>query len=196
MLPTIKPCTLNKALSYQNEDVVHRFTKLYDISFEEAQDIFLETKKWLWLTAQARSRGITTQLSIKDTLFIIDEMWHNFILFTDDYSRYCLDHFGYFIHHTPSKQSDRERRQRKLESNPDQVRQEQMQSLQRQCKFICEKLGADTLLKWFIDFPQRYTADFFNHHRKDVSLGWTPTPELQALAASVKAGRIVVTKAA
>ena len=40
-----KICSLDKALEYQNDEVVYRFTTLWDVSFAEAQDLFLETKK-------------------------------------------------------------------------------------------------------------------------------------------------------
>jgi hypothetical protein len=32
----------------------------------------------------------------------IDEVWHNFILFTREYNKFCESVFGKFIHHTPS----------------------------------------------------------------------------------------------
>lgn len=38
---------LQEILGYRNEDVLHRFTSLVDVSEEEADDIFAETKKFL-----------------------------------------------------------------------------------------------------------------------------------------------------
>src|SRR5690348_8802846 len=32
---------------------------------------------------------------------VVDEAWHTFILFTLDYSRFCDEVFGRFIHHHP-----------------------------------------------------------------------------------------------
>lgn len=29
----------------------------------------------------------------------LDDLWHSFICLTESYSRYCEDHYGYFIHH-------------------------------------------------------------------------------------------------
>lgn len=34
--------------------------------------------------------------------FAIDEAWHHFILFTQDYDEFCKKHFGKFIHHVPN----------------------------------------------------------------------------------------------
>ncbi len=130
-------CTLGKALSYENLKVVSRFAQLYDVSFEEAGDVFVETKKWLWLASQVESGA----LSITDPLLIIDEMWHNFVLFTLDYARYCTDCFGRYIHHAPTTQRDKERRRKEFEDDPVRAEQEHASRLQRQCDLIAAKLG-------------------------------------------------------
>src|SRR5262245_40287193 len=41
---------LAQALQYKNEAIVHKFLESYALSFEEASDLFEETKKWLWLS--------------------------------------------------------------------------------------------------------------------------------------------------
>ena len=63
-------CPLGKAVSYENPEVVSRFVQLYDVSSEEAADVYVETRKWLWLASQVESGA----LSITDPLLIIDEM--------------------------------------------------------------------------------------------------------------------------
>ncbi|MEW6497872.1 MAG: hypothetical protein AB1589_36035 [Cyanobacteriota bacterium] len=190
MSTTVQSCSLSKAINYQNYDVVERFTQLYDVSFDEANDIFLETKKWLWLADQPKSHMIT----IIEPLLIIDEMWHNFILFTPEYTDYCLDCYGCYIHHAPTTQREKDNRQRQFREDPTRAREEQMQKLLQQCAFISQMLGATTLLKWFVEYPERYNEVFFNHHRKDVSLSYSPPPALQALATHLKTGRIRIAK--
>ena len=69
--------SLEKIRSYNNEDLICRFLDIYEIDEAEAINIFEETKKWLWLCSNAKF-----DLIIDDSLIIIDEMWHNFILFT------------------------------------------------------------------------------------------------------------------
>lgn len=44
--------TLEQALSYQHEGVVARFMLQFAIPRKEAEEIFLETKRWLWLNAK------------------------------------------------------------------------------------------------------------------------------------------------
>jgi len=66
---------LSMMLDYKNENVISRFTDMFDVQEQEAEDIFQETMKFLFLV---QVKGIV----VPDELLIIDEMWHNFILFT------------------------------------------------------------------------------------------------------------------
>lgn len=187
----LKSCPLEKALSYQNDDIVYKFLEQYDISFDEANDIFLETKKWLWLCGQPT----TEKLHMSESLWILDEMWHNFVLFTREYTNYCHDCFGKYIHHAPTPQSEKEQRKKQYEQNPTDAIEKQAQSQRQQYTLIYDKLGQATLLKWFVEYPVKYGKDFFNHHRKSMPFNWKPTPEFQALAAHLQAGqKVVITK--
>jgi hypothetical protein len=119
-------------------------------------------------------------------------MWHNFVLFTLDYTRYCIDCFGRYIHHAPTTQRDKERRRREFEDDPDRAGQEQATRLQRQCDLVAAKLGGATLLKWYVDYPARYDQAFFVHGRKPVSLTSSPPASLQSLASLVRGGRVAI----
>jgi hypothetical protein len=180
------PCPLEKALSYDNLDVVQRFLQLYDVSEEEAQDIFSETKKWIWLASQPDSNV----LAIIDPLLIVDEMWHNFILFTHDYTRYCFDCYGRYIHHQPTTQGEKARRRQQLLVDPVGARDNATRRLHDQCALICAKLGSATLLKWFVDYPQRYDEAFLSTGRKQTKWSYAVPTSLQVLSDSVTAGRI------
>ncbi len=181
-----RPCPLGKALSYENPEVVSRFTQLYDVSFEEAADLFMETKKWLWLASDVESGA----LSITDPLLIIDEMWHNFVLFTLDYTRYCNDCFGRYIHHAPTTRGDKERRRKELEDDQVRAGQEQATRLQLQCDLIASRLGGATLLKWYVEYPARYDQAFFASSRKALSPTSSTPPSLQSLSSLVRGGRV------
>jgi hypothetical protein len=181
-------CPLDKAVSYENPEVVSRFVQLYEVTFEEAADVFMETKKWLWLASQVESGA----LSITDSLLIIDEMWHNFVLFTLDYTRYCNDRFGRYIHHAPTTLRDKERRRQAFEDDPVRAGHEHASRVQRQCDLIAAKLGGATLLKWYVDYPARYDHAFFASGRKAVSLACSPPASLQSLASLVRIGRVKI----
>lgn len=186
---TREPCPLSKALAYENLEIVQRFVQLYDVGVDEAADIFTETKKWLWLAGQEDSR----ELAITDPLLIIDEMWHNFVLFTLDYTQYCVDCFGHYLHHAPTTQQEKNRRRQAFKDDPVRATEEYASGLQRQCALIAAKLGGATLLKWYVDYPARYDTAFFAERRKAVSMSFPPSALLQSLAAHVRDGRVEIT---
>ncbi len=47
-----------------------------------------------WLKGGCRRVAMPTQVT--------DDLWHEFILFTRDYQRFCDKAFGQFLHHTPA----------------------------------------------------------------------------------------------
>lgn len=56
--------------------------------------LFDELKKFLWLSQ-----------TFKPTLSLfslrVDEIWHQFILFTKQYQEFCQSFFGAYVHHLP-----------------------------------------------------------------------------------------------
>ncbi|MEP1870999.1 MAG: hypothetical protein ABJJ44_15835, partial [Paraglaciecola sp.] len=81
--------TLEDVISYKNDDVIDRFIKIYGIEKDQATIIFNSTKKWIWLCYYRRKVNAEQNLVIDSPLVIIDEMWHNFVLFTKGYSEFC-----------------------------------------------------------------------------------------------------------
>lgn len=152
----IKKCSLQEALDYENEDVIFRFVKTYNISEIDAQDLFYQTKKWLWLCYKAIADPEENhRFVIDDSLLIIDEMWHNFILFTFDYNNYCNLKFGFYIHHYPTKKNE------SIEWNksPKENLNNYIENLKVQYSLIYDFLGEDTLKLWYRDYPITYSKD-------------------------------------
>lgn len=85
-------------MAYQNPDVVARIAKEVKVGGVEAVGIFDDVKRFLYLSAHAKHDMIPTPT--------IDEGWHAFVLFTEDYERFCFDHFGSFIHHSPHREHE------------------------------------------------------------------------------------------
>jgi hypothetical protein len=161
-------CTLGEALDYYNSDIIDRFLGIYQIPPAEAEQIFHETKKWIWLLAAAsqdrRMGGQVPRLVIDNFLIFIDEMWHNFILFTKLYHEYCLSKFGFFIHHNPTPKRIKDEMNAEFESSNSiskilEIRKEQY-------SYIYDKLGADTLELWYGMMSDQYTHKYFNQIRK------------------------------
>jgi hypothetical protein len=139
----------NDIKNYVNRDVISNFRKSYDVSEAEANDLFQEMKKWLWLCAKAKSARkendlmVPKRLSIFPGMFMIDEMWHTFILFTADYLNFCNAHLGTFIHHRPDGESS------STNGSHD---------VKIQMSYIYDHLGEETVTLWFVTYPEKYSA--------------------------------------
>jgi len=70
----------------------------------------------------------------------IDDMWHTFIIFTKDYTDFCMQSFGCYMHHTPKTTEE--------EFKPDNFEVEFSGYL----SYVYENLGEDTVKKWFSEF--------------------------------------------
>jgi len=161
-----KTCTLEEALDFENGSVViEGFMTRYNVSQEEAERIFNETKKWLWLAAKASDEE-KFSLSIDKPLEIIDEMWHNFILHTKQYHKYCLEKFRKFIHHEPTPEKVKVDFQHKISVNPSTEIKEWKERYQKQLSYIYDNLGAETVIKWYEELPSKYTPAYLESLKK------------------------------
>lgn len=156
-----KSVNLDKILAYSNQDVIYRFLKLYNVSRDEAEDLFIQTKKWIFACALNdelfRQKEIDFYLVINDDLLILDAMWHNFILFTKDYRDFCQKYIGIFIDHTPMRKSEELNDQNQY--NTEDYATELRNMYRKQYSFIHDLFGKDTLIKWHKDWPEKYSIN-------------------------------------
>lgn len=87
------PALLGRVMEYDHPALKERMQKKYGWSQEYTEELFGEMKRFLYLCATN-----TVSLAPPEE---IDEIWHNFILFTVDYRAFCEDQFGFFINHQP-----------------------------------------------------------------------------------------------
>jgi hypothetical protein len=146
---------LEKILEVENEDVICRFMDTYDIDEIEAKKIFQETKKWMWLCVESK-KNTKFNFFIDDSLLIIDEMWHNFILFTKDYADFCNQYFGYYVHHQLTTKFEKEN----WKDNFIEKIELHKKNLKTQYEYIYDFLGEKTLLIWYKDFAEKYTKEY------------------------------------
>jgi hypothetical protein len=151
-----KQIALESVLSFKNMDVIVRFTEKYNIDEIEALSIFEETKKWLWLCYEYPNSEKNINLLIDDSMIIIDEMWHNFILFTNDYHEFCQSNFGRYIHHQPITNKEREN----WNKDSSKSLSEYKETLKKQYELIYDQLGEETLNKWYVEFADKYTKEY------------------------------------
>lgn len=154
------PTTLRDVLSYRNEDIISRFTDLFSVTEIEAEDIFEETRKFMFI---CREPG----MFIPDELLIVDEMWHNFILFTKEYQLFCDKYFGGYIHHLPASKKEKLLQQQKNTADPESASQEFNERLVVVISTVYDKLGEETVLKWFRHYPERYNKDVIKNIRRN-----------------------------
>ena len=86
---------LNRVDGYANLDVVAKLKIEFNISQWEAGLLFYDVKRFLFLRA--------TQEGVWSPPSKIDDGWHEFILFTKDYTDFCKLFFSRFIHHSPAR---------------------------------------------------------------------------------------------
>ena len=108
---------LEEALGYRNRHIVDRFVERHAVPREEAEDLFVETLRWLWLCRRAERDPAAPELFIDECMALLDEMWHTFVLFTREYTRYCETYLGGYVHHEPTTSEQKARAQLESERN-------------------------------------------------------------------------------
>jgi hypothetical protein len=170
---------LSRALAYRNTAIPYKFMERWEVSFAEAQELFLETKRLLWLSERAKRTG--TRFTIDEPLRILDEMWHTFVLFTPEYEAYCRTVYGGFIHHHPTTKADKDRLAAAFTRDPAKAIRDTRAREDRQWELVLAELGEDTLLKWYVELPLKYSGRFFARKQRALEMQWRPPPSLVAL---------------
>jgi hypothetical protein len=87
---------LPELLEYEAPFLADKLLKLKVVrSADEATSLFSEVKKYLVLCEVHRASAIP-MFSRR-----IDEVWHQFVLFTAHYDEFARSYFGKFVHHDP-----------------------------------------------------------------------------------------------
>jgi len=79
----------------QNSGLLNKVRRALLASDAEAARGSVEAVKFLWMVAAHRSQGWTPAHRV-------DLVWHEMILFTRSYDRFCSERLGGFVHHQPS----------------------------------------------------------------------------------------------
>lgn len=93
-----KKIDLRVVMAYQFDPLIHRMVDKQGWGEEEATQCFEDTKRLLYLSTIAKGSVVPSKK--------IDNMWHDWILFTKDYAEFCQAVFGEFVHHTPRRRGD------------------------------------------------------------------------------------------
>ena len=138
---------LGSVLSYRHSDLLSRFGAKYRFSLDESEALFGDVKAWLYLVG---TRTVTAPpLVILPSMEVVDDLWHEFILYTKDYADFCCRHFGHFIHHEPTREAERDFSRRQREANPAGFRAKKRRELEEFIGYVYDRLGPDTCHRWF-----------------------------------------------
>lgn len=93
----IEPARFEEALDYEAPFLIEKLLKeRISESRDDAEALFIEFKRFVVLDRTHPEKG--WEIGSRR----IDEVWHQFILFTAQYQSFCERYFGGFLHHFPS----------------------------------------------------------------------------------------------
>lgn len=166
--------SLDVVLAYRNPDVVDRFVDEWDVTPREARAIFADMLRYLWLVPRAAHEI--------GPVPIIDTMWHTFLMFTEDYTRWSRATFGGMLHHIPVTE-------RAKRSQGHQTRGELAAAIQRDVATVHAELGEKVALRWYVLYADRYDTEFYRAARRPLQVArtWFP-PALMARARALNRG--------
>jgi hypothetical protein len=151
-------CSLERALEYRNDQILYKFLERWDVTFDEASELFEEMKKWLWVQVAARHREGSPSMAMTESLAMLDEMLHTFILFTREYIKYCQEVYGVYLHHTPMTKQQKDARVEASKRDPEQVLAQEAEFLSNMYAFVYDLLGEETVVKWYGEYPEKYSG--------------------------------------
>lgn len=183
--------SLVEVLDYANPYVVYKFTEMFDVSLADAEEIFVETKRMLWLMASLRADPDRSRkpFTLQNEIIVLDEMWHTFILFTHPYMQFCDDYLGGYLHHSPTT---RDEKLAAVAWTPEERIEAAQRSLRETVAQVVEVLGGEVANKWFIDLARRYDLPVLQarFHRFDLR---AQGQRLRAMLSPERSGEIRVT---
>lgn len=95
---TGRTVNLNRVMAFQFDPLVYRMVDKYHWTEAKSRECFEDLKRFLYMAVIADMPVAPTEK--------LDEMWHNFILYTLDYAEFCTTHLGLFVHHRPRRRDD------------------------------------------------------------------------------------------
>ena len=153
--------------------MIRGFLRDYAVPQEEAQMLFREMLKLLWL-----SEKYDRKIPIWNAWKPLDDMWHWFVLHTEAYEQFCQRYFGHMLHHDPETRGSRMNRGFVLGSveEDDCLCKEYEQEVNRCVEIVWKELGRRTANRWFNEFWHRYTSEWLDaHYRRPSELADSDT---------------------
>lgn len=151
---------------YHHEEVILRFTSNFDVTYEKSLEIFQEMKLFLALMA----RYPNDLVFAVESIYILDEMWHTFLMYTKDYREFCHQYFGFMIDHQPMKKAEKEYNEKMLVENKEEAEKILKPGVEKLYSMIYDYLGPEKLIKWIRGYGEEFTIEYINKIRKPISV--------------------------
>ena len=137
---------LNVLLNYKNSRVINSFVRDEKVDEAKAIDLFQDVLRYLWITKKhsldkkqfPNDENLQFVLVMHEEMREIDNMWHNFILYTHDYMTFCNEYFGEYLHH-----------QRDMVETMEQTNAGFSMDLEKYLSYVYDHLGEIVLQRWF-----------------------------------------------
>lgn len=138
--------TLEELLSYEHPAVVRRFKKDHPAKADKAEELFRDLLRFFWTSKKHQlERQTNPEKKELDFVFIMDEemrdidqIWHVFLLYTQDYMEFCEKYFGEYLHHKPDVVPNFEKGRFDFDSN-----------LIKFLDYVYDNLGQKVVERWF-----------------------------------------------
>ena len=146
--------SLNEILAYRNPTITERFSRKYPELKNQADTLLTELLKFLWLFKKhsvdqrkfPEDKTLQFKFLMHNEMVLMDEMWHEFIIVTKDYTHFCQHYFGEYLHHIPEALQ-------KPEFNPHKNTEHEIaifeKELQLYLSYVYDHLGEKTMRHWF-----------------------------------------------
>lgn len=159
-----KYCTLEQALAYQNPNVLYKFMENFNVTFDEAELLFTEVKRYLWFGVNI-AKWQKREIPLPPPFNALDEMWHTFILFTEEYCDYCYSLYGQYLHHKPYTKEEKDQKHQAYLNDHTAYYEQKKTDLKNLYTAIYETLGEDILMKWRVEYPPRFMLHLIRKER-------------------------------
>lgn len=141
--------TLEQLLQYKNPPVLKLYEQNHSKNKLSSEEAFEEVLKYLWLSKKyeidfidnQHDENFPSEFFMTRSMQEIDDMWHEFILFTKDYTHFCLTYFGEYIHHLPN-----------IFDNTPVPRDTAEKAVEKLLPYIYDHLGENTVRTWFASY--------------------------------------------
>lgn len=141
MLPT-----LEALLTFRHRGSIRTYMRTYATEEATAEQLFIEMLKYLWISSKHRSDlketpadpSLQFNFVMHQEMRDIDNMWHGFILYTQEYTDFCQRYFGGYLHHVPDVAEG-------LKPSDDEFARDMTNYL----SYVYDHLGEATVRTWF-----------------------------------------------